>query len=1147
MPDESGSGAAPPVKTAKQLEKEAKKAAEKAAKLEKFKAKQQQQQEKAAKAKDGEEAKPAKKEKVKKEEKVAAEYKSDTKPGQKKDTKCPLPDAYSPKYVEAAWYSWWEKSGFFKPEYGRKNIKDVPKEGVFMMVIPPPNVTGKLHLGHALTNSVEDAITRYQRMCGKMSLWNPGCDHAGIATQVVVEKKLAREQNISRHDLGRDKFVEKVWEWKEDYGGRIYNQLRSLGSSVDWDRACFTMDPKMVKAVTEAFVRLHEDGTIYRSNRLVNWSCSLRSAISDIEVDKVDLAGRTLMSVPGYKDKIEFGVIVSFAYKVEGGSEEDEIVVATTRLETMLGDTAVAVHPEDPRYKHLHGKFVKHPFVDRKLPIVQDTMVERDFGTGAVKITPAHDPNDYECGKRNNLKFINIFTDEGLVTEGCGKFSGMKRFDARKAVQEELAKLGLYRETKDNPMVVPVCSRSKDIVEPIIKPQWYVKCDDMAKKAMEAVESGELKIIPDSHKKTWNYWMEGMRDWCISRQLWWGHRIPAYRVTVKGKTSEEEVWVSGRTEAEAKAKAVAQLKVKEGDIVLEQDPDVLDTWFSSGLFPFSIFGWPDNTDELDVFYPGTLLETGHDIIFFWVARMVFFGQKLLGKLPFKTVFLHAMVRDAHGRKMSKSLGNTIDPMDVIFGISLEDLHKTLYNSNLDPREIEKAKAGQRQDYPNGIPECGTDALRFALCAYTAQGRDINLDVLRVQGYRFFCNKLWNATKFALMYLGSDYRPEKGLVQKLIQNKMSSSKADDAFRPLPGKESLCSDAGLQMLNGIVQGTPYLSGTQPTTTDLEAFNHLGESPSYWKHQALTKWFHRINAMSAAEKKSLPKGKGLINQAPSPLAPKDRWILSRLSHAVDACHQGFLAYNFPQATTALYNFWLYELCDVYLEYLKPIFQGNDAGAILTARHVLYTCLDCGLRLISPFMPFISEELYQRLPRWSAQEPPSIMVTPFPKVEDYTFRNLEVEDEVKFVQKVAGVVRSTRADYNLPNKTKTELYLRVFCQNSAEILRKYGSAIETLATCSKVEVTDSPPAGCAILTVSDKVSAHLNLKGLIDPSKEKEKLEKKKVALVAQIDKLKKLTEVKDGKMPEEVRKNNEEKLAQSLIEVDRLADAMAVLATL
>lgn len=366
----------------------------------------------------------------------------------------------------------------------------------------------------------------------------------------------------------------------------------------------------------------------------------------------------------------------------------------------------------------------------------------------------------------------------------------------------------------------------------------YVKCDEMAKKASEAVESGELTIIPDSQKKTWNYWMDGMRDWCISRQLWWGHRIPAYQVSVKGKVSEEETWVSGRTEQEARAKAAKLLNVPEKDLVLVQDPDVLDTWFSSGLFPFSVLGWPDKTDEMDVFYPGTLLETGHDIIFFWVARMVFFGQKLLGKLPFKTVFLHAMVRDAHGRKMSKSLGNTIDPTDVINGIGLEELHMSLYNSNLDPKEIEKAKAGQRQDYPNGIPECGTDALRFGLCAYTAQGRDINLDVLRVQGYRFFCNKLWNATKFALMYLGPNFKPKKGLIQELMSSTKPAKSNSTAFTPLPSKSELISDPGKLMLNTVLQGTDYLGGSKPTTTDLEAFLAMDGAPDYFRLQGLAK---------------------------------------------------------------------------------------------------------------------------------------------------------------------------------------------------------------------------------------------------------------------------------------------------------------------
>jgi len=1143
-----GEEAPPPQKSAKQLEKEAKKAAEKAAKLEKLAAKQAKTAEKSkAVAGDGTEKAEKKEKKVKKEGGEVIRYTKATPAGSKKDTTCPLPDAYSPQYVEAAWYSWWEKSGFFKPEYGRSGVKDVPPEGVFMMVIPPPNVTGKLHLGHALTNSVEDAITRYHRMTGKMTLWVPGSDHAGIATQVVVEKKLAREEGLSRHDLGREKFLDRVFQWKEEYGGAIYDQLRRLGSSVDWDRVTFTMDPKCCKAVTEAFVLLHEEGTIYRSNRLVNWSCSLRSAISDIEVDKVELPGKTLMSVPGYKEKVEFGVIISFAYKVEGSSEE--IVVATTRIETMLGDTAVAVHPEDDRYKHLVGKNVIHPFSDRKLPIIADTFVEREFGTGAVKITPAHDPNDYECGKRNNLPFITIFTDDGLVSPGCGKFSGMKRFDARKAVLAALEEAGLYRETKDNPMVVPVCSRSKDIVEPIIKPQWYVKCDNMAEEAQKAVDTGDLRLIPDSHKKTWSYWMSGMRDWCISRQLWWGHRIPAYHVSVVGQgtpdPTDNNYWVSGRTEEEAKTKAAARFKVKKEQIKLEQDPDVLDTWFSSGLFPFSVLGWPDKTDDLDVFYPGSLLETGHDIIFFWVARMVFFGQKLMGKLPFKDVFLHAMVRDAHGRKMSKSLGNTINPMDVICGISLEDLHKTLEGGNLDPKEVAKAKAGQSQDYPTGIPECGTDALRFGLCAYTAQGRDINLDVMRVQGYRFFCNKLWNATKFAMMYLGAEFSPVKSLVQDLLVSKSQSS--SPSFSPIPSPTDLNKPPGLSQLNSCLQSCPFLGGQQPSSTDSQAFKDITSQPSHFTQPHLSRWYHRMNALTSSDRSSLPTGKGILLPTPAPLSPMDRWILSRLAYAVEQVNIGFKEYNFPLATTALYNFWLYELCDVYLEYLKPVFQGTDSSAVLTARTVLYTCLDSGLRLISPFMPFISEELFQRLPRWSAKEPPSIMVTPFPTAPN--FRNTDVEAEVELVQKIVGVVRSTRADYNIPNKTKTLLYLKVFCPTTTKMVKRYTSALATLAYSQQVEVVDSPPSGCAIVTVNDKITAHLVLKGLIDPAKEIEKLTKKRSALQQTVEKLQKAALVPDylTKVPEDVRTANKEKLDVSQMEVARLADAMAALASI
>ncbi|XP_053689629.1 valine--tRNA ligase [Sabethes cyaneus] len=1030
-----------PVKTEKQLKKEAEKAAKLAKLQEKLNKKQAQEQQAAAKPKA---------EKKVKESKEAIVYTGNSKEGEKKDLSGPFPDAYSPQYVEAAWYSWWEKEGFFKPEYGRKSNDD---RGRFVMVIPPPNVTGSLHLGHALTNAIEDAITRWHRMKGRAALWVPGTDHAGIATQVVVEKKLWREQKLTRHDLGREKFIEKIWQWRNEKGDRIYHQLRMLGSSYDWDRACFTMDPKLCKAVTEAFVRMHEQGLIYRSSRLVNWSCTLRSAISDIEVDKVEIPGRTMLSIPGYNEKVEFGVLVSFAYKVEGS--EEEIIVATTRVETMLGDTAVAVHPNDERYKHLHGKFVQHPFCSRRLPIVCDEFVEMGFATGAVKITPSHDPNDYEVGKRHNLPFINIFTDDGFVTGDYGEFTGMKRFDARKAVLAALQAKGLYKETVDNPMVVPICSRSKDIVEPLIKPQWYVKCDDMAKNATEAVRSGELKIVPEVHTKTWYHWMEGIRDWCVSRQLWWGHRIPAYQVSFKDSSKkpsdlgEESLWFVGRSEEEALDKAAQQLKVDKDVLVLKQDEDVLDTWFSSGLFPFSVFGWPDNTDDLKLYYPTSLLETGHDILFFWVARMVFFGQTLLDKLPFKEIFLHPMVRDAHGRKMSKSLGNVIDPIDVITGISLEGLHKQLYDSNLDPREIDRAKAGQKQDYPNGIPECGTDAMRFALCAYMTQARDINLDILRVQGYRFFCNKLWNATKFALMYFTGDEKY-------------------DVIQELTGSETAI---------------------------------------------------------------------------------DRWILSRLSNCIDVSNKGFEKYEFAHATNACYNFWLYDLCDIYLECLKPVFQSGTDQAKSTARKVLYTCLNLGLKLLSPFMPFITEELYQRLPRADIDEVASICVAPYPELATCNWQDESLEKDFEFVQRTAKVIRSARSDYNLPNKTKTEAY--VICSEEAvkATLEQFAADLATMSYSQINLDSGEPPAGCAILTVSGSCVVHLLLKGLIEVDKEIVKLDKKRETLTATVEKLEQAKAAPDycTKVPEDVRNNNQEKLDQTKVEIERIIAAMETLKTM
>uniref|UniRef100_A0A8C1WJI1 Valine--tRNA ligase n=1 Tax=Cyprinus carpio TaxID=7962 RepID=A0A8C1WJI1_CYPCA len=899
----------------------------------------------------------------------------------------PLPDSYSPQFVEAAWYSWWEKQGFFKPEYG--NVSEPNPCGVFMMCIPPPNVTGSLHLGHALTNAIQDCLTRWHRMRGETTLWNPGCDHAGIATQVVVEKKLMKERKMTRHDLGRENFIQEVWKWKNEKGDRIYHQLKKLGSSLDWDRACFTMDDKLSFAVQEAFIRMHEEGVIYRSKRLVNWSCTLNSAISDIEVDKKELTGRTLLPVPGYNEKVEFGVLVSFSYKVEGSDEE--VVVATTRIETMLGDTAVAVHPNDSRYQHLKGKMVVHPFCDRKMPIVFDDFVDMSFGTGAVKITPAHDHNDYEVGERHKLPFINILDENGLL------INGMKRFEARKAVLQALKDLGQFKEVRDNPMVVPVCSRSKDIVEPLLKPQWYVDCREMGKQAADVVRNGELKIIPDHHLKTWFNWMDNIRDWCISRQLWWGHRIPAYFVTVNDPS--------------VKPGEVSRAKCSMQCVRWIHTDDVLDTWFSSGIFPFSIFGWPNESEDLRVFYPGTLLETGHDILFFWVARMVMMGLKLTGKLPFKEVYLHAVVRDAHGRKMSKSLGNVIDPLDVITGISLEGLYAQLMDSNLDPLEIEKAKQGQKSDYPSGIPECGTDALRFALCAYTSQGRDINLDVNRILGYRHFCNKLWNAVKFAMRTLGEGFVP---------------------WEKLCGSESV---------------------------------------------------------------------------------SDRWILSRLSAAVALCDSGFQAYDFPTITTAIYNFWLYELCDVYLESVKPVLSRTDSEGQKQAdicRQTLYTCLEVGLRLLSPIMPFVTEELFQRLPRRRAQDsPPSICVTPYPETSEVSRGQSEdVDRQMEFVMSVVKTIRSLRADYNL---TKT----RADCETSHSTLHTL------LKLCNELSVSVN-------VLVSKSFSAN---QGLIDLEKEVTKLTAKKGELEKQMEKMMEKTAKNDykEKVPVKVQEADAEKVSR------------------
>ena len=612
---------------------------------------------------------------------------------------------------------------------------------------------------------------------------------------------------------------------------------------------------------------MYDKKLIYRATRLVNWSCHLRTALSDLEVEHIDIPGPTKLAVPGHDPnrKYEFGVLTHFTYKVKGTDEFIE--VATTRLETMLGDVAVAVHPEDPRYKHLHGKELEHPFIkDRKMVVItDDILVDMNFGTGAVKITPAHDPNDYKCGKRHNLPQINILDESGKINHNGGDFAGKPRFDARVDVYKALEKIGQIKGKTPNPMRLGLCSKSNDIIEPFLKPQWYVDCKDMAKRSVDVVRSKELKIVPEFHERTWFQWLENIQDWCISRQLWWGHRIPAYLVTIPGKldhpdTNNHEHWVVGRDEAEAKESAAKKWGVNVSDVSLSQDEDVLDTWYSSGLFPFATMGWPDlETKDMKAFFPGDLLETGHDILFFWVARMVMMSLELTDKLPFHTVFLHPMVRDEEGGKMSKSKGNVIDPLEVMDSCTLDVLLQKIYDSNLPESEIKKTIGQKQKEFPNGIPECGTDALRFALMNYMIQS-SINLDVKRVVGYRNFCNKMWNINKFALGNFPAGFQPEKDGVKNL---KLSLS-------------------------------------------------------------------------------------------------DKWILTRLSQTIDLTNERFDKYDFGYMVQGLYDFWLKELADYYIEATKPVMNGTDEEAKKAALNTLYICLDAGLRMLHPTMPYLTEELF-------------------------------------------------------------------------------------------------------------------------------------------------------------------------------------------
>lgn len=952
-----------------------------------------------------------------------------------------MADRFDSSAVEQALYKHWEEQGYFKPN-------ENPNAPSYCIAIPPPNVTGSLHMGHAFQQTLMDTLIRYHRMQGDNTLWQAGTDHAGIATQMVVERKIAAEEGKTRHDYGREAFIEKIWDWKAYSGGTISQQMRRLGNSIDWERERFTMDDGLSDAVKEVFVRLHEEGLIYRGKRLVNWDPKLHTAISDLEVE----------------NKESKGSLWHFRYPLANGEKtadgKDYLVVATTRPETMLGDTAVAVHPEDERYQSLIGKTVILPLANREIPIIADDYVDREFGTGVVKITPAHDFNDYEVGKRHQLPMVNVMTlnadirDEAeiigvdnkplanYVAEIPEKYRGMERFAARKQIVADFEALGLLEEIKPHDLKVPYGDRGGVPIEPMLTDQWYVSVKPLAEVAIKAVEDGEIQFVPKQYENLYFSWMRDIQDWCISRQLWWGHRIPAWY------DEQGNIYVA-RNEAEVRQKY--QLS---DDIKLKQDEDVLDTWFSSGLWTFSTLGWPNNTKDLQMFHPTNVLITGFDIIFFWVARMIMFTMHFIkdknGKpqVPFKTVYVTGLVRDENGAKMSKSKGNVIDPLDMIDGIDLESLVAKRTGNMMQPQLAAKIEKATRKEFPEGIVAHGTDALRFTLAALASTGRDINWDMKRLEGYRNFCNKLWNASRFALM-----------------------------------------------------------------------NINGKDCGYGENKEME------------------------------LSLADRWILAEFNQTVKTFRQALDQYRFDIAATTLYEFIWNQFCDWYLELTKPVLNSGSEIQQRGTRHTLITVLEQILRLAHPIIPFITEEIWQKVKGLVNIDADTIMLQPFPQF-DANLVDEQAINEINWIKELIVNVRNIRSEMNIAPSKALDVLLRHLTEDEINCLNNNLSLIKTMAKLESINILSSDEeAPLAVTKLLGNAELLIPMAGFIDKQAELARLTKELNKLQQEVQRIENKLNNENfvAKAPEAVIAKEREKMQGYLDGLDKLKAQYAAIEAL